>query len=75
MDPKPWGAQSHAALYILAEAIANTQSTDAAAIRDALANIQNFDTVLGEFSFNAVGDAVYDLMVLTVQNGNFEVFE
>ena len=74
-EPSPWAAQSYAALYILAEAIANAQSTDATAIRDALANIKNFDTILGKFSFNAFGDAVYDLMVLTVQNGNFEVFE
>ena len=74
-EPNPWGAQSYAALYILAEAIVNTQSTDAIAIRDALANTKNFDTLLGQFSFNAVGDAVYDLMVLTVHNGNFEVFE
>ena len=74
-EPNPWAAQSYAALYILAEAIANAQSIDATAIRDALANTKNFDTVLGKFSFNAAGDAVYDLMVLTVQNGNFEVFE
>ena len=73
-EPNPWAAQSYAALYILAEAIANAQSTDATAIRNALANIKDFDTVLGQFSFNTVGDAVYDLMVLTVQNGNFEVF-
>ena len=74
-EPNPWAAQSYAALYILAEAIANAQSTDATAIRDALANTKNFDTVLGQFSFNAVGDAVYDLMVLVIQNGNFEIFE
>ena len=74
-EPNPWAAQSYAALYILAEAIANAQSTDATPIRDALANIKDFDTVLGQFSFNVVGDAVYDLMVLIIQNGNFEVFE
>lgn len=74
-EPSPWAAQSYAALYILAEAIANVQSTDSTAIRDALANTKNFDTVLGKFSFNAVGDAVYDLMVPIVQDGNFEVFE
>ena len=74
-EPSPWGAQSYAALYILAKAIANAQSTDATAIRDALANTKNFDTILGKFSFNPVGDAVYDLMVLVIQNGNFEVFE
>ena len=75
VDPNPWAAQSYAALYILAEGITNVPSTDATAIRDALATIKNFDTILGQFSFNAVGDAVYDLMVLTVQNGNFEVFK
>ena len=74
-EPNPWAAQSYAALYILAEATVNAQSTEATTIRDALVNIKNFDTVLGEFSVNAVGDAVYDLMVLVVQNGNFEVFE
>ena len=74
-EPSPWAAQSYVALYILAEAIANAQSTDAITVRDALANTKNFDTVLGQFSFNAVGDAVYNLMVLIVQNGNFEVFE
>ncbi len=74
-EPNPWAAQSYAALYILAEAIANAQSTDATAIREALANIKKFDTVLGQFSFNPVGDAVYDLMVLIVQDDSFEVFE
>ena len=74
-EPSPWAAQSYAALYILAEAIANAQSADATAIRDALANIKNFDTVLGQFSFNPVGDAVYDLMILIVQNGNLEAFK
>ena len=34
-EPNPWAAQSYAALYILAAAIANSQSTDATAIRDA----------------------------------------
>ena len=74
-EPNSWAAQSYAALYILAEAIANAQSADATAIRDALANIKKFRHRLGQFSFNAVGDAVYDLMVLIIQNGNFEVFE
>ena len=42
---------------------------------DALANITDFDTILGKFSFNAVGDAVYDPVVLIVKNGEFQVFE
>ena len=51
IEPSVWAALSYAALYILAEAIANAQSTDATAIRKALANTKNFDTVLGEVFF------------------------
>ena len=75
IEPNTWAAQSYASVYILAKAINDAQSTDSTVIRDALANITDFDTILGKFSFNAVGDAVYDLMVLIVQDGNFEVFE
>ncbi len=74
-EPNAWTAQSYAAVYIVAAAIAEAQSTDPAAIRDILANIKDFDTVLGAFSFNAVGDAVYDPIVQIVENGEFQIFE
>ena len=74
-EPNAWTAQSYAAVYILAAAIAEAQSTDPTAIRDALANTKDFDTVLGAFYFNAVGDAVYDPIVLIVENGEFKIFE
>ena len=75
IEPDPWAAQSYATLYILAEAISNAQSTEATAVRDALANIMDFDTILGQFSFNEVGDAVYDPIVLAVENGELVDFE
>ncbi len=75
IEPDIWAAQSYASVYILAKGIADAQSDDPDAIRDALANITDFDTILGKFSFNAVGDAVYDPIVLVVKNGEFEVFE
>ena len=75
MEPSVWAAQPYAAVYILAKAISDAQSTDSTAIRDALANITDFDTVLGKFSFNAIGDAVYDPVVLIVKNGELQVFE
>ncbi len=74
-EPNAWTAQSYAAVYIVVAAIAKAQSTDPTAIRYALANIKNFDTVLGAFSFNAVGDAVYDPIVQIVENGDFQIFE
>jgi branched-chain amino acid transport system substrate-binding protein len=74
-EPNPWTAQSYAAVYILTEAISQAQSTNPSAIRDALANIRDFDTVLGKFSFDDVGDAVYDPVVLIIENGEFKIFE
>ena len=75
MEPSVWAAQPYAAVYILAKAISDAQSTNSAAIRDALANIRDFDTILGSFSFDQNGDAVYDPIVLIVENGQLEVFE
>ena len=40
----------------------------------ALANISNLDTVLGQFSFNEVGDGAYDPKVLIVRDGRLEAF-
>ena len=74
-EPNAWTAQSYAAVYIVVAAIAEAQSTDPAEIRDALASTKNFDTVLGAFSFNDVGDAVYDPIVQIVENGEFQIFE
>ena len=75
MEPNVFATASYASVYILAEAIKNAQSTDAISIRDALANIKDFDTVLGKFSFNTDGDAVYDLKALIVKNGALQSFE
>ena len=75
MEPNAWAAQSYATLHILAAAIAAAQSTDAAAIRDALAKTMDMDTILGQFSFDAVGDAVYDPQILIVKDGEFAVFK
>ncbi len=75
IEPEPWAAQSYATLYILANAIANAQSADAAAIRDALAQTMDFPTILGNFSFDPNGEAVYDPIVLRVKDGKLQLFE
>jgi branched-chain amino acid transport system substrate-binding protein len=75
MEPSVWAAQPYAAAYILTEAIKNAQSTDSTAIAAALAEIRDFDTILGKFSFDSNGDAIYDPVVLIVKEGNLEVFE
>ena len=75
MEPNNFAARSYAAFYILAEAIKRAESTDATRIRDALASIRNFDTILGKFSFDANGDAVYDPKILIVKDGELVLFE
>ena len=75
MEPDSFAASSYAAVYILADAIKNAQSTDSIAIRDALANIRDFDTVLGKFSFDANGDPVYAPKTLIVKDGILQSFE
>ena len=73
--PNIFASSAYAALYILAEAIANADSTDPIAIRNALANIKDLDTVLGEFSFDANGDAIYEPRVLIVKDGALQRYE
>ena len=74
-NPNPWAAQSYATLYILNEAIANAGATNAVSIRNALEGINEFDTIMGTFSFDENGDAIYDPKILIVRNGQLKVFE
>ena len=73
-EPSIWAALSYAAVHILAEAVENAETPDSIGIRDALVNISNLDTILGQFSFNEVGDGAYEPTVLIVKNGRLEVF-
>ena len=75
VEPSNYAARAYGALYVLAEAIANAGSAEATEIRGALARINNLDTIFGSFSFNEVGDAVYDPIVLIVENGELKIFE
>ena len=74
-EPEPWAAQSYATLYILANAIQNAQSMDAVGIRDALAQTMDFPTILGNFSFDSNGEAMYTPVVLIVKDGKLQAFE
>ena len=73
-EPNVFSALAYTSVYILANAISNAQSMESPAIRDALASTKNVDTVLGKFSFDDVGDAVYNPVILIVKNGKFEEF-
>ena len=73
-EPGPWAAQSYATLYILTEAIVNAGTTNPADVRDALKNIMDFDSVLGSFSFDDDGEAVYDPKIQIVVDGELQAY-
>jgi len=74
-DPDQFAAQAFTAAWVTALAIKNAASVDHTAVRDALAQIKNFDTPLGSFSFDANRDPVHQPVVLTVKGGVFQVFQ
>ena len=76
-SPEPWAAQAYATLYILANAVVKAQSTDSSMIRDALAMTSHFPTILGPFSFDPNGEAIYEdieTIVLIVKDGKQQDF-
>ncbi len=74
-DPDQFAAQAYTAAWVTALAIKNADSVDHAAVRDALAQIKDFDSPLGKFSFDANRDPVHSPVVLTVKDGQFVVFQ
>jgi ABC-type branched-subunit amino acid transport system substrate-binding protein len=50
-------------------------ANDSTAIRDALAQTMDFPTILGNFSFDPNGEAMYDPIVLIVKDGALQAFE
>ncbi len=75
MEPNAFAALSYASVHILAAAIEKAPATDAISIRDALAALRDLDTVLGQFSFDPNGDAIYEPKVLIVKNGTLQPFK
>lgn len=73
-DPDQFAAQAYTAAWVLAKAIKDAGSAEPAAIRDALANIKDFPTPLGNFSFDANRDPVHTPVVLVVKDGTFALF-
>ena len=73
--PDAFAAVSYATVSILAAAITTAESSDATDIRNALANLKDLPTILGSFSFDADGDAVYDPKVMVVKDGALQPFE
>ncbi|MCA9838420.1 MAG: ABC transporter substrate-binding protein [Trueperaceae bacterium] len=72
--PSRFLAQGYASVYLFAQALNTTRAFDSDGLRDALSAITDFDTILGKFSFDERGRAIYDPIILVVKQGDFEVF-
>jgi len=75
IEPNAFAAATYACVYVFAEAVKNAETIDAQSIRDALARIQDLDTILGKFTFNEDGDGVYEPNILIVRNGVLQFFD
>ncbi|MFP5213749.1 MAG: ABC transporter substrate-binding protein [Acidobacteriota bacterium] len=73
--PDQFAAQAYAGVHIAYQAIKKAGSADRKAIRDALAQTKDFDTVLGNFSFTETREADHKPVVQEVKGGRFVVFE
>ncbi len=74
-SPDQFAAQAYTAAWVLAHAIKEAGSSQPAAIRVALNNIQDIETPLGIFSFDDNRDPLHAPVVLIVQDSNFVLFE
>jgi branched-chain amino acid transport system substrate-binding protein len=74
-DPEHFAAESHAAMYVLADATGRAGSADPAALQKALAATKDLDTVLGRLSMDADGDAVFEPVFQRFEGGRLVILK
>jgi len=75
VKPDQFAAQSYTAAWAMATAIRNADSTDRAAIRDALDALGFIESPLGPFSFDDNRDPDHPPVVQVMSDGAFALFE
>ena len=71
-DPDNFAACAYVSVKLAAKAMEDAgTTTDAKKIRDALANVKNFESAVGPMNFNNSGDPEVDLVLLTVEGGQY----
>ncbi len=69
--PGDIAAQAYATMNILGDALSRATDQSAASVRGALAATRGLETILGSFSFDEHGDAIYKPIVVQVKNNEF----
>lgn len=73
--PDQFAAQGYASVQLLADAVSREDSTEHAAVRDALAATRDLDTVLGVLSISRDREAMHAPVVQQYKNGQLVVIE
>jgi len=73
--PDQFAAQAYDALYIYADALKRAGEADRESFHEALAETKDFEGLLGNFSFDEIGDVVMDVKVVEIKDGKFIEFE
>lgn len=73
--PDQFAAQAYDALYIYADALKRAGEADRELFHEALAATEDFEGLLGKFSFDEIGDVVMDVKVVEIKDGKFVEFE
>lgn len=72
--PSVFGALAYTSVKLLVNAVSEADSINSHEIQEALAATSDYETILGSFSFDSVGDAVYDPIILIAHDGAFQTF-
>lgn len=74
-EPDVLAAQAYAGVQLLAEALRRLdEAPERRALRDALAELQGVDTVLGPFSFDGGGNAAFPPVVQVIRGGQYHLY-
>jgi branched-chain amino acid transport system substrate-binding protein len=66
-----FAAQAYDAAMILLTALENAGGVGGEALQSEMLKIKDFPGITGTTSFTDIGDAVKDIIILQVENGNF----
>ena len=73
--PDDVAALTYDAVHLLCQAIQAAGKLDREAVRDALAEIEQFDGVTGQMQFKGSGDPIKSAVIIQIKDGQFKYFE
>ncbi len=73
--PDQFAAQSYTAMWALANALRNSDSTERVAIKDALATLDRIESPMGLFTFDENRNPDHDPIIQVIDDGAFIIFQ